>query len=118
MRLSLSLPDSARNNTPTPPGEQSQKPNGSAKIRATDGSSEIVAEEGHELAIIFKLAVEVNASFLRRQTKLAARLIISATTVTLKKNATIACNVTRRRNSFELMLTSEVCEAAPIEVEN
>ena len=91
--------------------------NGSAKIRATDGSSEIAAEDGHELAIIFTLALEVNASFLRRQTKLAARLIISATTMTLKKNATIACNVTRRRNSFELMLTSEVCEAAPIEVE-
>jgi hypothetical protein len=41
--------------------------------RTTNDSSEIAAEEGHELAIIFKLAVEVNALFLRRQTKLAAR---------------------------------------------
>ena len=53
----------------------------------------------------------------RHQTRLAAKLIIRATTATLKKNATIACNVTSRRNSFELILTSEVCEAAPIEVE-
>jgi hypothetical protein len=58
----------------------------------------------------------VKAGFLWRQTRLAAKLIIRATTATLKKNATIACDVTRCRNSFELMLTSEVCEAAPIEV--
>jgi hypothetical protein len=62
LRLSFSRPGSARN-TLAPAGEQSQKPNGSAEIRATDGSSEIAAEEGHELAIIFKLAVDVNASF-------------------------------------------------------
>lgn len=59
----------------------------------------------------------IAARYSPRQTRLAARLIISATTATLKKNATIACNVTRRRNSLELMLTSEVCEAAPIDVE-
>jgi hypothetical protein len=44
-------------------------------------------------------------------------LIISATTVTLKKNETMACRVVMRRRSLELMETSEVCEAAPNDVE-
>ena len=53
----------------------------------------------------------------RAHTKLAAKLIISATTVTLKKNETMACRVVMHRNSLELMETSEVCEAAPNDVE-
>ncbi len=54
---------------------------------------------------------------LAAQTKLAARLIMSATTATLKKNETMACSVVSRRNSFEFMETSDVCEAAPNDVE-
>jgi hypothetical protein len=47
---------------------------------------------------------------------LAARFIVIASTIVLKKKDTTACNVTRRRIPFERMETSEVCEVAPIEV--
>ena len=40
----------------------------------------------------------------------------SASTAALKKNDTMACSVTIRRKSLLRMETSEVCEAAPIDV--
>jgi hypothetical protein len=43
-------------------------------------------------------------------------LTVIASTIALKKNEMIACIVTRRRKRFDLIATSEVCEAAPIEV--
>jgi hypothetical protein len=70
---------------------------------------------GYEL---FALAHQLSHVTLNSgtQTILAAKLIVSARTAALKKNETIACNVTRRLNSFELMETSDVCDVAPTEV--
>lgn len=48
--------------------------------------------------------------------KLAARLIVSASTIVLKKKATIACSVAKRRSDWELIVISDVCDAAPKDV--
>ena len=48
--------------------------------------------------------------------RLAARLIVDARIIVLKKNDTIACNVASRLVDFETIATSEVCDAAPNEV--
>ena len=47
---------------------------------------------------------------------LAARLMVSARTAVLKKNEMMACSVTSRRSGLVRIDTSEVCEAAPIDV--
>jgi hypothetical protein len=46
----------------------------------------------------------------------AARLMVSASTAVLKKNAVIACSVARRRKGLVKIDTSDVCDAAPNEV--
>ena len=50
------------------------------------------------------------------QIKLAPMLMARARTVVLKKNEMTACKVTSRRSGLALIATSEVCDAAPIEV--
>ena len=47
----------------------------------------------------------------------AARLMVSARTAVLKKNEMIACSIATRRKGLVKIDTSEVCDAAPNEVE-
>ena len=50
------------------------------------------------------------------QIMLAPILMASASTAVLKKNEMMACSVTSRRSALVRMATSDVCDAAPIEL--
>src|SRR5581483_5938321 len=81
--------------------------------QAQDGGGRVRRAHGYKA-----LAAKARcAEHPRPQIMEAARLMVSASTAVLKKKEMIACRVASRRNGLVKIDTSEVCEAAPNEVE-